>query len=849
MTDESPTVEASTYLAPYKIALLSLITLYCEGYIPRKERMNVISKILPYIDLFGREQTYGLTDKSNKNGDQGEVENGLNLPLSELKQLIGADNMSTMPGRTIYELVLEKVWQLNSLDAFHTFMYSLRSYITSGKPEDLNDERAMKLGLSKLLSSSSILGSFFRKSGLAFDYLSFEDFSSLWRALVSYRNETFSDYKHIHAPEFEEIYDELQQDLVVHDVDIQGFLENDYIRNMVNLEIGESSAGPKILFIANQDLEYLLEYQVEAFENYGGPMPHYLRETLNEMIRRDVMVPSSAYYVRYLEAYHDKDYERSYELLHQYFDYTMYNRDRTFYQYALFTLAGFQASFKCHTECLRATEEAIAVARENKDIPCLHYILSWLYGFLKDNPRLADEFYNKSFTSDEHLLQFLKTKSKDVSPGLHATAHQCEAAHAAADLGNVSAAMESIVKSSYINMTLNKSNKVVELIVLLSAIWGRLGLPRMANIYLDSYFETPSDYRDGKSDITARILKAEILYDQGELFEAEKILDELEASTKGSPVDYEMWLPHLLLIQAKTCLSKNRLSDAQVRIDQLSRQSITSTSLEMDIEHCRIRLLVAQGNTSLALEQLSNFIHTRVESGADIMFQIKFRILYARIVYRVSNPSRALSLTMKCIAMAEKAIIIPLALEATCLLSDILNSLEQYTDALAIMDATMPRIFECSSNELVADSYASLADSNMGIVGKVSLEENYNDDEEENDVVTSTYSTISGSKIEIRLPSRKTLLYRTKTYLEEAGHRYHKSRNYKAMGEMGVKMILVKRLIAELEKKIAKSKCRTSHNIDSEQYTSFQQESEKREKSINDLTDWCMGVLERIQKQ
>ncbi len=120
--------------------------------------------------------------------------------------------------------------------------------------------------------------------------------------------------------------------------------------------------------------------------------------------------------VSFLDAWRSGDYPSSFENLHRYFDYTMYNRDRTFYQYALLNLAILHADFGCCSEALTAMHETISTARENNDMGCLNYSLSWLYHFGKAHPEKMDEIRKKEVLGiEKEALVFLKAKAKETS--------------------------------------------------------------------------------------------------------------------------------------------------------------------------------------------------------------------------------------------------------------------------------------------------------------------------------------------------------------------------------------------------------------------------------------------------
>lgn len=94
----------------------------------------------------------------------------------------------------------------------------------------------------------------------------------------------------------------------------------------------------------------------------------------------------------------------------------MHNRDRTFYQYALLNLAILHADFGCNSEAVTAMQETISTARENNDMGCLNYSLSWLYHFGKSHPLELEEIRGKGVLGTEkEALVFLKSKAKETN--------------------------------------------------------------------------------------------------------------------------------------------------------------------------------------------------------------------------------------------------------------------------------------------------------------------------------------------------------------------------------------------------------------------------------------------------
>lgn len=92
----------------------------------------------------------------------------------------------------------------------------------------------------------------------------------------------------------------------------------------------------------------------------------------------------------------------------------MQARDKTYYQYALLHMAILQADFGCIDEAMAAMNETISTARENQDINCLNFSLSWLSHLRKAHPSAMKTDKNESVLGSERSgLAFLKAKAKE----------------------------------------------------------------------------------------------------------------------------------------------------------------------------------------------------------------------------------------------------------------------------------------------------------------------------------------------------------------------------------------------------------------------------------------------------
>jgi len=93
----------------------------------------------------------------------------------------------------------------------------------------------------------------------------------------------------------------------------------------------------------------------------------------------------------------------------------MQSRDKSYYQYALLHMAILQADFGCFSEAIASMNETIATARENQDISCLSFSMSWLNHLCKAYPReVKHAGYGEMLGSEREGLAFLKAKAKET---------------------------------------------------------------------------------------------------------------------------------------------------------------------------------------------------------------------------------------------------------------------------------------------------------------------------------------------------------------------------------------------------------------------------------------------------
>lgn len=492
------------YLTPYKIAVLHLIMMYCDGLIPMSFRVAVMKSVLNFIDC-----VQGVEEFKKSQTIDGNLTT-LKAELSEIPSSYGSNDL--------YSSLLIRLWKLRSLDDLHSFFQHIGDYLGSSSSgdqgtnnnnddDDHHDGHAadgIEVGIEgttsffqsrnmegrggmRKVKPSSILGSFLRKCYLSFDQLSFDQVAGIWQAFQNFRLSSKVDWQAMER--------EIDED--------GGEVEDDHMQMLVGVEQAVIPRTEKV-FISSENLDDMLEYQAERLEKHSSVLPEKMRQLLENLIAANQSLPSSAHFVRYLDACKNLDYERAFEHLHRFYDYTMDSRGRTHYQYALFTLAVLQAQYQGSKEALKAAQEAISVARENMDLACLTQILSWIHSYLVNNPTVE---VPESLAIKEQISQYLKTKSGETSEELHALSYQSEVGQIVCKGGSLVAAFEALTKSLYIQISNGPTNTATKLNLAQSALWNRCGNYTLA----DTYIQFCSEDEDGTVLLQASIRNAQMV--------------------------------------------------------------------------------------------------------------------------------------------------------------------------------------------------------------------------------------------------------------------------------------------------------------------------------------------------
>jgi anaphase-promoting complex subunit 5 len=167
----------SRYLTPSKIGLLALAFLYTEGVVPTSETTAILSLLISHI----------LPHASHPSEVPPADTNHI-VPITAFEAKLAAHE-SGIPGRTIWDLFLKKIWSFNCADSLDLFLANAPSLLARSREQLLRDRESGEEFVEHpgRISRTSPLGAFIRRVHLEYTRLQFHDAGSLWHAFLAYR--------------------------------------------------------------------------------------------------------------------------------------------------------------------------------------------------------------------------------------------------------------------------------------------------------------------------------------------------------------------------------------------------------------------------------------------------------------------------------------------------------------------------------------------------------------------------------------------------------------------------------------------------------------------------------------
>ncbi|RDI80150.1 hypothetical protein Vi05172_g9914 [Venturia inaequalis] len=647
------------YLTPSKISLLVLVSLYCESAVPNPAIIPVLSFVVTRLIP---------STNSSTSVSPGTAINSA-LTVDDLEKLL-EQYQSNQPGRSLLDQFLKKLWSIDCLHSLHQFFNDLGAYLVP--PHGNNSDEVVKPpNCHVALTRVSPLGIFIRRAQLEFTRIKFHDAVSLWTAFLNFRAPTEDGWRKKNPSASQKPLD----------AGISNFnLEN---QNHL-LQACYGSLDPNQLENAKfstEDIEAMLEFQLDRLQKLGNRMPEDMKNRFRDLMGQLSTMPSLAHFVRFFDAWRSGDYSSAFENLHRYFDYTTHTRDKSYYQYALLHMAILQADFGCFSEAIAAMNETIATARENQDVSCLNFGLSWLNHLSKAYPKeMKRAGYVGMLSSGSENLEFLKNKAKETKMwNLYSSTLLSETKLLLSSGEGIPQALEFLYQSAHLNLAHNIQSNHGTHLLMQSSVYGRLGQYKQATSIISSI--DTSLYRTLKIQqytlSYAGLLKLKRFLRRNNLTASFHILNQLTTGASSEPdLDFQLFL---------------------LTIDYHTRLSNYSTAYN----------LISQKQADL-----KNY-----SGESDIYQLVHCLVLKARLFVEMGRAGRGFTVAMRAVGIAMRCRLCPMMWEGVGVLAAVLASLGEFDMARRLLDSVIPQALGGGDTAVSAQLYSWQADAYIGLAG------------------------------------------------------------------------------------------------------------------------------------
>lgn len=695
------------YLTPAKLCLLLLIDLYTSDEIPASSKLDVLAFIASQInppsdhDNAGLEERFALASAD------------ISVFASKLSKY-----QSGIPGRSLHDALLNRIWKLEDLDSLHGLFQQLGELVTPQHSEEGQEVPAK-------VSRSSPLGQFLRRSCVEFTRLQFSDSQALWTAFSNYRRSSYETWSSRNPHDASQL--QLSQLVWSHP---------------------PSNQSTRTAHTSIEDTSTLLSYSIYQLQKLGTRLPSSTKAHLKTWISSHVdstsnSNPSSAsaksleHFLLFFEAWRSGQYTTALESLHRYFDYSLSSTAnpsdangggagvKQYYQYALLHLSVLHADFEAWEESVDAMDECIATARENQDVGCLNFALSWLLYLRQAHPFPDGEagFGNLARlvgggNSEGDALQFLKQKAKEGRGwSLLASTLLEEGKGEMYSAGSSPKAFEHILQASYLNIQHDLRTLLPASTLFHGASYDRLGQSALSQQIYSSINTLHKPHCPINDRVRSTCRVAYNLAQSGSYTPALSPLDSTTDSAKGVLKLQQRLQAFKLLIHLLRSLRRKNLPACEAFLEQLAPiRRFGDPEIVFEISLLEIEVLIKQEDYSTALSLVNRHINTlKSKPSADLAQHLHLLVLKARIFTASGNAIKGFSIVLRAAAMAERCLLLSVLTEAMSVLGGILNALSEFEAAKEVFEAVLPSALENTDGSVAAELFAQLGEAFVGL--------------------------------------------------------------------------------------------------------------------------------------
>ncbi|KAL1896309.1 APC5 protein [Sporothrix stenoceras] len=756
------------FISPGRIALLTLVDMYCSEAVRDKDDDFILELITCYVtDTYARptnqRQRYlSRWQRAFLSVDLLGHLHSLRPALQRCFIAFAPPSTDVPLCATLWDDLVARLWlRLTSLDDLGPFFDQLGMYIAPTYAE-LRAHR--DLGIEDppddllLLDRRSPLGLMVYQAHTEFQQLSFAHRCELWEDFVRYRNPTRTDFKILWPHDFG--VDGLLFDAVLTQGQADwGVAGTDAVARVVfDRMIKDSSVS-----VSHDETDKLVTLLIER-ERIGFRPAPILREAADTVIQGATPIPSQATFYRLLDAWRMGDINTAYDQLHRYFDLVSRQAPGAMYGYNVGPMnkGVIQRDFGEHSNDLLSMLDAVHAGREARDYNSLRFSLLWLYMYARVLPRHIRP----------HQLQGLAgeaTDGRQVLPYVRddADASQFHGHHALATLLEARVAISDGRPPLFAKTCLHEAGRRIvkhcevtlegQLTSTLMLFWDRMGYGPLAVVHGRVFMRTRHDGVPFDDAVRVASRLALQYAQNGQYKEAKAIMDQLNPEGLTSLKPQGMVRHVLTYVAALQAVRSHQFDEAEDLLlrrlptagypscasTRVDRQAQGPSQMDPDLA-AQVALLHVASLTRRAAEgdeadEESTLVDSRVDTGGslviardaldrfeaaydkgvgDLHVLLQISLARATLYARAGRGLRAVTLLLHTLQACLRRRYHVLLWETVGAVARLLVAEGEFRAARTLLSLALPRSLETAHAETSAELYQSLADACMGLAGE-----------------------------------------------------------------------------------------------------------------------------------
>ena len=313
------------YLTPSTVALLALITVYtdAEGVVPSAAVVPVLSflasHVLPPEPSASSTSSSSVAEGSAAEREEEERSDHV-IPIREFKRAL-ATLQSSIPGRTLWDLFLKRIWALDCFDALDAFLTDLSGILVKTREERIRDRdngvvEEQQETTPTRLARESPLGAFVRRAQLEYTRIRFDGAVQLWRSFIRYRMPTYHAWAKRNPGEAQVTVDanlvdlglDMSSDLsqvvygdATEDVDTKMGMSSKDIERLLEFQVGEMQCKSSLSYDLFTHIIHVRCHpgtKSDMFAARGCRVTDGMKAKLERMIASGAMVSAQSHYVK-----------------------------------------------------------------------------------------------------------------------------------------------------------------------------------------------------------------------------------------------------------------------------------------------------------------------------------------------------------------------------------------------------------------------------------------------------------------------------------------------------------------------------------------------------------------------